>query len=73
MNPYLDALRMSSKFTVVGGGWVAEVTLWRVKGLDDQLFPNTLAAEVAARKAFPSESADARYARISFSRFVEDV
>ena len=68
---------MSSKFTVsevlMLGHWGAGVTLWRVKGLDDQLFPNKRVAEVAAREAFPSESADARYARISFSRFVEDV
>jgi len=49
------------------------VTLWRVKGLHDQLFPTEIVAQVAARQAFPSETADVRYARISFSRFVEDV
>lgn len=47
--------------------------LYHVFGLTGEYFTTKLAAEVRARKAFPHESEDQRYARIFFQRFFKEV
>lgn len=47
--------------------------LFFVQGITGEYFTTKLAAEVRARKAFPHESEDKRYARIFFKRFFKEV
>ena len=44
------------------------VTLWSVRGLDGW-WPTKIVAEVAARRAFPEEAGEIRYARVFYSTF----
>lgn len=46
-----------------------EVDLWFVAGLPGFLYPTKIAAEVAARQAFPEESPEMRYSRIRSMKF----
>lgn len=46
-----------------------EVDLWFVAGLPGSLYPTKIAAEVAARQAFPEESPEMRYSRIRSMKF----
>jgi len=50
-----------------------EVNLYYVRGITGEYFTTKLAAEVRARKAFPYESEDERYARIFYQRFYMEV
>lgn len=47
------------------------IEMWQVQGLKGW-YPSKLAAEVAARDAFPDEDCSTRYARLSFKRFVQE-
>ena len=47
--------------------------LWHVHGITGEFYTTKLAAEVRARKAFPEESPDRRYARVFYKRFFEEV
>lgn len=50
-----------------------QVQLWHIRGITGEYFATKLAAEVRARKAFPHESADRRYARIYFTKFYKEM
>jgi len=49
-----------------------QVQLWHIHGITGEYFATKLAAEVRARKAFPYESPDRRYARIYFTKFYKE-
>lgn len=48
------------------------VQLWRVQGVS-QVFLTKMEAEKAARVAFPTETADKRYARIFSADFIREL
>ena len=49
------------------------VELWYVKGIVGVYYETKMQAEEAARKAFPDEGADKRYARIYYKTFYQEV
>jgi hypothetical protein len=54
------------------GGGAGEVHLWRVRGLPGAWFPTKIAAEVAARRSFPTENPFARDARVTYRKFTRE-
>ena len=56
-----------------GVGDLARVTLWYVQGVEGEYYTTKLAAEARARKAFPIEGPDCRYARIFSRSFWKEV
>ena len=49
------------------------VELWYVVGIGGVYYGTKMQAEEAARKAFPDEGADKRYARIYYKTFYQEV
>lgn len=49
----------------------ADVLLWYVVGIGGVYYSTKMQAETEARKAFPNESADKRYARVYYKTFQE--
>ena len=49
------------------------VGLWYVVGISGIYYGTKMQAEAEARKAFPKEDADKRYARIYYKTFHQDV
>ena len=52
---------------------LVEVDLWYVVGCGGVYYGTKIQAEAAARKAFPEESEDKRYARVFYKRFYQEV
>ena len=50
--------------------YVLYVELWRVWEITGVYYPTKLLAEMAVRQRFPDEDPSARYARISYVRFI---
>ena len=50
-----------------------QVELWHIHGVTGEFYTTKLAAEVRARKAFPHEDYNSRYARVFYKRFFEEV
>lgn len=48
------------------------VELWHVQGIAGCFWPTKMVAETVARRAFPHEDIDTRYARIFCDRFVRE-
>ena len=49
-----------------------KITLWHVKGIPGQYWDHKMDCEAAARKAFPDEGADSRYARVFYTNFFKE-
>ena len=49
------------------------VDLWYVMGIVGVWYETKMQAEAEARKAFPDEGADKRYARVYYKRFYQEV
>lgn len=49
-----------------------ETTLWYLQGYPGHYYTTKLAAEVDARRVFPLEDIDARYARLRCKTFYEE-
>lgn len=49
------------------------VELWYVVGIGGVYYGTKMQAEAEARKAFPNEDADKRYARIYYKTFYQEV
>ena len=49
----------------------ADVLVWYVVGIGGVYYSTKMQAETEARKAFPNESADKRYARVYYKVFKE--
>jgi hypothetical protein len=53
---------------------LTKIDMWYVQGISNTYFDNKMAAEKAARDAFPNESADKRYARVFYkTMYYEEV
>ena len=51
-----------------------EVEMWYVLGIKDTYYATKMAAEVAARQAFPDEDPDKRYGRVYYkTMYYEEV
>ena len=49
-----------------------EVEVWFIRGATEYGYPTKLAAEVVATEIFSNETADKRYSRIFFHRYVRE-